>query len=439
MLQSTPSIRTDSLRYLFWGFWFFLLPGAIAYGGTVWLSGHPAMGPLYDFAQEQRVPTGIVLFTLAEGVVWYFRHRLPYAEPFAAARPGLPAELRPVYEEAGHLVDEVDRIFTRHGRAIVDKLGESTRDEVAEGVGALRDSMDAEPFDRERFERALARAQELTEGKLDAWRKGELREYAESIGVAIVVALLLRAVVLEAFKIPSGSMLPTLQIGDHIFVVKFAYGPKLPLVGTRILENMPPERGDVMVFEYPDPNERNERQDYIKRVIAIPGDTLEAERGHPIINGWRVPNCRVGHYEYGASGPFGRHNGELFVEYLGEAAFLALYRNGGAAPLHQGPFHVKPGEVWVMGDNRNNSLDSRAWLNADGTHGAGVPYANIKGRAFVVWLPLDRLLLNVMGDPTLPSGSNPQLVARIEECLKSRPPLSETTPPPPGGGPVRAP
>src|SRR4030095_623687 len=134
------------------------------------------------------------------------------------------------------------------------------------------------PFDVAGFRSAHERL--LSRGRvLSRWRKSELREYIESIGVAVMVAVLLRALVVEAFKIPSGSMLPTLQIGDHIFVNKFIYGPMVPLLNKRMLSRMPPSRGDVIVFENPDHGPGDEREDYIKRVIALPGDVLEADAG----------------------------------------------------------------------------------------------------------------------------------------------------------------
>ncbi len=424
--------RTEALRYLFWGFWFFLVPAAAAYGLVTWLSANDLVGPLDEMARDQSVPAGIVAFTLFEAVLWYFRHRLPFSAPFSAGgRIGLPAELRKEFESASHLVDEAERILSKHEPEVATKLGDSAFRDLKESVSELSRSMKAEPFEREPFGRAYSRAAEAVTDQLAPWRKGELREYAESIGVAILVALLLRAVVIEAFKIPSGSMKPTLQIGDHIFVSKFTYGPKVPLTDTRILTDLPPKRGDVIVFEYPDPDPKAESQDFIKRVVAVPGDTLSVESGHPIINGWRVPNCRVGKYAHEDPAGFGGSSGELFVEYLGETAYLALYDDHHLAQK-QGPYVVKPGEVWVMGDNRHNSLDSRAWVRKDGGVGAGVPFANIKGRAMIVWFPTSRMLVNVMGKPRLPDGAPPELTAAIERCLAQRPPASETLPPPAG-------
>jgi signal peptidase I len=433
-LRSTTLLnRTEALRYVFWVFWFFLVPAAAAYGLIIWLSANDLAGPLDDAAREQSVPAGIVAFTLFEGALWYFRHRLPFSAPLSlGGRMGVPPEQRKEFETAAHLIEEYERLIGQRRRDIAAKLGEAALADIEDALRDLSDAMKAEPFDRGWFTRAFGRASGSAAERLAPWRKGELREYAESIGVAILVALLLRAVVIEAFKIPSGSMKPTLQINDHIFVSKFSYGPKIPLLGTRIFESLPPKRGDVMVFEFPDINPNNERQDYIKRVIAVPGDTLEADSGHPIINGWRVPSCKVGKYTDDDPSGFGQHSGDLYVEYLEDTAYLALYDDH-HFPQRQGPYHVAPGEVWVMGDNRHNSLDSRAWQRKGGGIGAGVPFDNIKGRAMIVWFPASRMLVNVMGKPTLPEGAPAELTAGIERCLAQRPPAAETVPPPAAG------
>ena len=378
------------------------------------------------------IPAGIVAFTLFEGALLHFRYQLPFSAHFSeSGRIGLPAQLRPKYEAASHLVEDAERTIDRHEDEIAERLGRETLSSMRASVEALKKALEASPFDERGFEEAFDGAVEQTSEPLSPWRKGELREYAESIGVAIVVALLLRAVVVEAFKIPSGSMLPTLQIGDHIFVSKFVYGPKVPLLDERVFADLPPKRGDVIVFEYPDPDETAERQDYIKRVMAIPGDILEVDGGHPIINGWRVPNCRVGPYTYGEDSGFGQKHGDLYVEFLEDKAYLALYSNEHDR-LHQGPYVVQEGEAWVMGDNRHNSSDSRAWTRhgqIGEKRGAGVPYDNIKGRAMIVWLPFSRMLVNVMGDPVLPDGTSEEVVRNVRHCLAKRPPLSLTTPP----------
>ncbi|MGH7271565.1 MAG: signal peptidase I, partial [Polyangiaceae bacterium] len=233
--------------------------------------------------------------------------------------------------------------------------------------------------------------------------------------------------------IPSGSMIPTLMVGDHIFVSKFSYGPAIPLTHARVWTHMPPRRGDVIVFAFPEHPE----QDFIKRVIVLPGEKLEARNGHPVINGWEVPSCRVGDWSYDDfESPISHHEGELDVEYLGDRSFLTFYDHAsGAFPEVQGPYYAKDGEVWVMWDNRNNSHDSRMWY---GGQGGGVPYENIRGRALFVWLSVSdrgidwsREWAPVMGKPRL-APSAAALEPELERCLAHRPKV--TNPPALGQG-----
>jgi signal peptidase I len=430
-------------RYAFWALWFVLVPLVLA-GCTVWLlvpadaaSGGP-LGQLRYLVQDQPIPAGIVLFTAFEMVLYHWRHYLPLAGAVGiGGRTDLRREVRRDYERAAQLLEEADRILDKRGAAVEREIPKSSREELKDSLEDLREVMERERFDESAFADAHERASRLVGRHLGRWQKGELREYAESIGIAVGVALLLRAFVVEAFKIPSGSMLPTLQIQDHIFVNKFIYGPTVPFTKTRLFSRLPPKYGDVMVFEFPDDNPQNPRQDFIKRVIALEGDTLLVDMGHPIINGWRVPSCRVGTYDYYEGDELANKRGELYVEFLSEYSYLTLYEeNRFEGP--QGPYKVQPGEVWVLGDNRNNSSDSRAWY---GVRGGGVPYANIKGSAMLVWLSFgadggvtwDRLFSDVMGKPRLPKGAPQSLLAGIERCLSSRPPGTQTTPPRPSG------
>jgi signal peptidase I len=438
-------VNAKTYRYVFWPLWFVVVPAVLAVL-TVW-----ALTPAADIVpvtaierfrwlvKDQRVPALIVFFTVYEIILYSYRYALPFAAYLGpGGRPDLPKHLRRDYEHAAQLLEEAERIRRRKRAEVERALTADAREELSDALEELRDTMAKAPFVETTFAEAFDRATRLVSRHLAPWQKGELREYVESIGVAVGVALLLRAFVVEAFKIPSGSMLPTLQIQDHIFVNKLAYGPAIPFTRARLFSDLPPKRGDVIVFEYPDPNPNAERQDFIKRVIALEGDTLSVESGHPIINGWRVPNCKVGTYDYKEGADSGIKRGELYVEYLGEYAYLTLFeedRNEG----RQGPYKVKPGETWVLGDNRNNSSDSRAWF---GGRGGGVPDANIKGRAMFVWLSFgidggltwDRLAVNVMGKPRLPKGAPEELVNGIERCLNERPPLDQTLPPPPPTG-----
>ncbi len=433
------------MRALYWVVWFSLVPFALSYA-LVWALSPPAgvdhgslLSTVESYARDQQIPVGIVIFTLFEMALWAARHYLPLARyVHAPLRADIPARCLPNYERASLLVDEAQLLLDRHEKAIARDLSLKDRESLQKDLGDLREAMTRTPFDEAVFNEALSRADEQVDARLRPWRKSEVREYLESIFVAVCVALGLRALVIEAFKIPSGSMIPTLQVGDHIFVNKFLYGPAIPFTQSRFWTRMPPERGDVIVFAYPEKLE----QDFIKRVITIPGDVLEAKNGHPWINGWEVPHCFVGIYSYSESSAesempssLQRHEGDLFVEYLGDKTYLTLYDHAtGGYSDHQGPFRAKAGEVWVMGDNRNNSHDSRMWWNYKG---GGVPFENIRGRALIVWLStfegnndLSRLGTNVMGHPRLPADMK-NLEPAMEKCFRERPPVSQTTPPPP--------
>lgn len=456
-LTPTPGVRivprrslpgpSPLSRFAFYALWLFAVPAACSLVTVKFLEPEKDefdAGAIRTFVGEQQVPATILIFTLFAMVIWRFRHVLPLALATGmVARRDVPARTRARYEQAGHLVEEGRRLLQEIRK---DKRAPSSevRLEVEAGLARLEESMLALDFDEDAFLRAHEAAYELIQEHLGRWRKSELREYTESIGFAVAVALVLRFFVIEAFKIPTGSMIPTLMVGDHIFVAKYAYGPLLPRSDSRLYSNLPPKRGDVMVFKFPE----NKAQDYIKRTIAIPGDTLEVIDGRPIINGLLLPHCYVGKLELSLG-----VRGHLYVEYNGEAAYLTMFNekpadercdqdldctDGRVCRAHvcgmpQGPYRVMPGEAWVFGDNRDNSHDSRAWHLG---LGAGVPFENIKGKAMFVWwswdprngLAWDRLGVNVMGTPKLPQGAD-ALKGALEECMKNRPPLSATTPP----------
>ena len=428
-----PSVLRAVLRGVYWFVWFVALPLAVAIF-FVWALTPAGTGDddgafslLTTFVREQPVPVAILSFALAEFALWPLRFKLPLAEYVYPALPaGIKAEYRTEVERARAVLAEGQALLVHHGK----ELSENATSAVRRALDKIRDALDARPFEVKDLNTLTDRADGVLSSHFRSHRKGEGRESIEQLALAIFVALVLRAFVFEAFKIPSSSMVPTLQVGDHIFVNKSSYGPSIPFTMSRLWDGMPPKRGDVMVFKFPEKME----QDFIKRVIALPGDTLRARAGHPIINGWEVPSCPVGRYHYTEPGPPQvQREGDLFVEYLGDETFLTLYDDmGNAFPEHQGPFHVADGEVWVMGDNRHNSQDSRLWWNG---RGGGVPFANIKGRALFVWLSVgvsgldpSRFGTSVMGTPHAPRGFG-ALQPKIEECIAKRP--AETNPPPP--------
>src|SRR5690606_38489585 len=131
--------------------------------------------------------------------------------------------MRREYEAAVNLLDEAHRLLERHQKAIEQNVPTEKRKQLEAGLERLRQTLDAPEFDAERLRDDHRHTLQLVDEQLAPWRKSEAREYIESIGIAVLIAFALRAVVVEAFKIPSGSMLPTLQVGDHIFVNKFTY------------------------------------------------------------------------------------------------------------------------------------------------------------------------------------------------------------------------
>ncbi len=440
-------------RYGFYLFWIVGLPLLLAIF-VVWIATrNPDGGPvgvLPAIISEQKIPAGIFFFTAFAIILWRFRHDLPLsAAAGVGGRRDVPAKLRGRYEEAGALLEEARRILRAKKRDVEKELTSAEREDLLKGLDDLEAAMNSEPFAGQLFEKAHSRAERLVGEHLSRWRKGEIREYAESIAIAVGVALLLRVFVIEAFKIPSGSMIPTLMIGDHIFVNKFKYGPLLPFTDHRLFSNLPPARGDVIVFKYP----QNPEQDFIKRVIAIPGDHLEVVDGRPIINGWVVPQCHVGTFVQDAQAGEQRVEAQLYIEYLHDRAYFTLHKTAppettcttsadcasdnstcysGLCGREHKEFWAKPGEVWVLGDNRDNSHDSRAWNEG---RGGGVPFDNIKGRAMVVFITfgpsqniLERLLVDVMGRPRLPT-SNAHLQGALDKCLREVP--KQTYPPEP--------
>jgi len=211
-------------------------------------------------------------------------------------------------------------------------------------------------------------------------------EYTASFFPVILIVFVLRSFLFEPFRIPSGSMIPTLQIGDLILVNKYQYGIRLPVINSKIIDLGSPQRGDVMVFRFP----HNPSQDYIKRVVGLPGDRVEYAERRLSINGQPVPVQPLPRYfeedrvQYYAQ----------FEEKLGNVAHRIILSEGPGVPPMRAFVHTHPqacqymassvvctvpaGHYFVMGDNRDNSEDSRFW--------GFVPDQNIVGRAFFIWM-----------------------------------------------------
>jgi len=179
-------------------------------------------------------------------------------------------------------------------------------------------------------------------------KKNFFKEYIEPIIIAVLIALFIRAFVIQAFKIPSGSMEPTLLVGDHILVSKFIYGIRIPFAGKKLFKMINPKRGDIIVFIYP----KDRSKDFIKRVIGTEGEKVEIMRNKIYINDQLLED------------PWGRYEKVDSVRYL-------------PSMDHFGPFIVPKSSLFVLGDNRDNSQDSRFW--------GFVHVDEVKGKAFIIY------------------------------------------------------
>jgi signal peptidase I len=183
--------------------------------------------------------------------------------------------------------------------------------------------------------------------------KSEIREWTESIIIALILALIIRTFLVQAFKIPSGSMIPTFEIGDRIFVNKMVYGARVPFTDIRLPALKEPQRGDIIIFISPE----TPTKDFVKRLIGLPGDTVEIKNGNIYINGKML------------EGPMSIRSN--------------YYYNRGNYGKEGEPITVPKGSYFALGDNSANSRDSRYW--------GFVPKKNLIGKAFLVYWPLTRV------------------------------------------------
>ena len=185
-----------------------------------------------------------------------------------------------------------------------------------------------------------------------AAKKSKVREYVEAIVIAVVIALFVRTFIVQAFKIPSGSMIPTLQIGDHILVNKFAYGIKVPFERSTLIPISDPKRGDIVVFLYP----LDKSKDFIKRVVGVAGDTVQMKDKKIYLNGRRYEDPHAVYTD-----PIQPGSDDLKDNF--------------------GPVKVPAGSLFVMGDNRDHSSDSRYWGFVD--------LKDVMGKAFIIYVSWD--------------------------------------------------
>ena len=203
-------------------------------------------------------------------------------------------------------------------------------------------------------------------------------EYARSFFPVLFVVFFLRSFLVEPYQIPSGSMIPTLEVGDFILVNKYAYGVRLPVVGTKILDVGKPARGDVMVFV-----PRHSSDYFIKRVVGLPGYEISYRNKTLYINGERLSYTFDREFEVSA-GPFGESRVRVreYTEQLGDVAH-PVWRYSTLEPAES--WQVPQDHYFMMGDNRGASFDSRGWGTIQPEF-AFVPESNIVGRAFRIWM-----------------------------------------------------
>lgn len=262
----------------------------------------------------------------------------------------------------------IDKIINKYNDSIDPDVLSKFKNTIDKSRNSLRSS------NLEELHRTKAEIDGLSREYLSKYSKSKLRQNIEALLFALMLAFLIRTFVVQPFKIPSGSMIPTLLVGDHLLVNKFIYGTKIPFTNIFLFPISKINRGDVAVFIYPNYKKDPSMNDiyYIKRVIGIPGDRIDINSRNLIINGEKIPITYSGTY-------LNSRDGKKYDEYIenlfGKETKIIFQKGQMATNRGILPVIVPDGYVFVMGDNRDNSRDSRFW--------GFVPIENIAGKAFI--------------------------------------------------------
>jgi signal peptidase I len=391
--------------------WFGAIPALLA---GLWLrhglpaphaSGPPALLALAELALRHPVPAYVLAFLLFAALFRYWRFYLPWGYCLAHLPPTLAVAMpRSALAELERAA-QFRRQLTRKGEPL----------KVLDQAVVLQLDAAFQAGDLPALRRARAALETRAAVALHRRARLEMASFALALAVAAGAALLLRHELVQNYWVLSSSMLPTLERGDQLTANRRAYLPKNGVASL-------PSRGEVVIFH------QEGAQDIVKRVIGLPGDEIRMHGGFPIINGWEVPHCQAGRYVYW--GGEISADGQLFVEFLEDKTYLTLH----VPPARSfGSYVVKPGEVFVLGDNRNSSLDSRNWRNGEAS---GLPLSALAGRVDRILLSpkrngeldlasalsrLDDLHLNADGLNTV------ELRRQVQACVAARP---EVTRPP---------
>ena len=348
----------------------------------------------------------VLLFLIFSGLTHYWRHYLP------GFRVTLPLHIASPKLLKGQHLRRLEAILSASSLTAVKSTGVL---QVQELEAALVDG------NVEYIERlaTIVRTQERQSGQRIPF--GIRSRSLGLIAVFMVTAGLLRLFLFQSYAIVGTSMLPTFDSGDEVGVRPSAYG--FAAAGFRSSSSNIPQRGDVVILD--NPTSQGETH-VVKRVVALPGDQVTFRGGVPIINGWRVPTCDAGLYA-NVTADFVPIQGHLVVEFLGARPYLTLYESTKSATALESTYTVKPGEVFVLGDNRNASLDSRAWNGASLSRIRGRVDWFLVGTHRIGTADFSRLFRHVELEPALAGIDTSAISRNIQQCISHKP--SQTWPP----------